>query len=90
MSEASEILLTELKAIKQLLSAPAKQWLNVNESAEYLGIGKSKMYELLSSREIPYSTIGDKKMVKVENLEKYMKFQEVVSTNKEFYKIKKS
>lgn len=78
-----ERILEELRLIKAELKAVApKKWLDVKEACEYINIGKTKMYQLLEDREISYSTIGDKMLIKTEELERFMKFQEVQAKTK--------
>ena len=59
-----------------------KKWLSVKEAQEYLGIKKTKMYQLLEDREINYSTIGKLMKVKPEELERFMQFHQVPAKTK--------
>lgn len=63
-------------------NAGTKHWLTVKEATDYLGIGKTKMYQLLEEREILFSTIGKLKRIKPEELEKYMRFHQVPAKKK--------
>ena len=69
--DTTERILKELELIQAQLKAGApKKWMDVKEACGYINIGKTKMYQLLEEREISYSTIGDKMLIKTEELER--------------------
>ena len=53
-------ILHELKLIKAALVLQNKEVLNLRDAAEYSGLSKSHIYQLLTRKEIPYSKPGGK------------------------------
>lgn len=44
--------------------SPAKKWMSVQETAEYLGLKPSTLYAYISDRRIPYHKIPGSQLVK--------------------------
>ena len=55
-----ENLIKSLKKIDPVLNSPVNEILNMNEAAAYLGLTKSYLYKMTSSRMIPHSKLGKK------------------------------
>ena len=45
---------------------------SVNETAEALSLGKTKLYELLQSGEIPTFNVGKKRLIAATDLERFV------------------
>lgn len=74
----------ELIAIKQsidsltsLLSKPSKLAVDVKEAAEMIGVSKSTLYLLMVNKEIRYSSIGGKKVIKLKEIERLLTDREI-------------
>ncbi len=55
-----------------------KEWLNVKEAAQYLGISRETIYSLMDKRLLPYSEVKGVRgrRIKKEDLEKLLKGNE--------------
>jgi len=53
---------TELKEIRQLLTAQTDEPLNIDEACKYLSLSKSFVYKLTSKGQIPYFKPNNKKI----------------------------
>ena len=70
MENPFELILERLNIIEDLLrapkrndptqSAPVNEILNMKQAADYLGLAKTTIYKMASSRSIPHSKIGRK------------------------------
>lgn len=64
---------TKLEDIERRMGKPASSNLmSVQETASYLGIGMSKMYELVGKSEIPYVLVGKVKRFRKVDLDRYL------------------
>jgi len=59
----------------------AKQIMDIKELAEYLGIGKSKIYSLIKNKKIPASKIGRQYRFSKDIIDNWLK--ETIVTGKE-------
>lgn len=55
--------------------------LSIEEVATCLGIGKTKAYELVNSGEIPSIALGQKRIVPMDALRKFLELQDLRSTD---------
>lgn len=65
---------------KKISTQPSNEWLSLKDAANYLSIGKTKLYELARKGKIPSSRIGKKWTFKKSSLDKW------VSANKSIEK----
>jgi excisionase family DNA binding protein len=50
---------------------------NVNQACEYLSIKRTKLYELMDAGELRYLKIGDRRLISREQLDDFVRRQEV-------------
>ena len=78
------LLISELQTLKQMLenlSIQQKEYLNVEEAANYLGISKSTLYKLMSANKIVYYKPNNKiSLFKVEDLRNYIEKGKINTT----------
>ncbi len=56
-----------------------KEWLSYSEAQEYVGIGRTKLTELVSSGEVPAAKIGRAVRISRRGLEEYMESQSLAN-----------
>lgn len=54
-----------------------KQYLNIDELADFLNLSKSKLYEMTSKRKIPFLRVGRRVLFDPERIERWMAEREV-------------
>ena len=82
MENPFELILERLNTIENLLrttkrndptpSVPVNEILNMSQAADYLGLAKSTIYKLTSSRLIPHCKIGNKIAFKRSDLNEWI------------------
>lgn len=72
MEDIESILNRILKEISDLKSGQTKDFLSVDETADFLGIPKSSVYQHSHKRTIPYFKTGKKLYFKRADLERYI------------------
>jgi excisionase family DNA binding protein len=68
-----ERLLTPSVLTPSSASSQTKPTMAMNEAARYLGIGRSKLYELVRTKEIPSIRIGRRILIPTRALEEYLR-----------------
>lgn len=65
---------TDIKEVQTDMetTVPAKLLLSTEEAAQRLGIGRTRMYELLRSGEVPSVKLGRSRRVRPEDLNEYV------------------
>ena len=62
--------------------APAKEWLTYSEAQQYAGIGRTKLWSLVVSGEVPAAKVGKAVRISRAGLDEYMQrhsYVEVIS-----------
>lgn len=72
----------QLDRIERLVRVGAKEVLNVEEVALMLGVSKSRIYHLVSSREIPHYKNGKNVLFKKSEIEEWQ-LRDRIPTNEE-------
>lgn len=72
----------QLDRIEKLVRVGAKEVLNVEEAALMLGVSKSRVYHLVSSRDIPHYKNGKSVLFKKSEIEKWQ-LRDRIPTNEE-------
>lgn len=72
----------QLDRIERLVRVGAKEVLNVEETALMLGVSKSRVYHLVSSREIPHYKNGKNVLFKKSEIEEWQ-LRDRIPTNEE-------
>ena len=72
----------QLDRIEKLLRVGAKEVLNVEEAALMLRVSKSRVYHLVSSREIPHYKNGKNVLFKKSEIEEWL-LRDRIPTNNE-------
>lgn len=72
----------QLDRIERLVRVSAKEVLNVEEVALMLGVSKSRIYHLVSSREIPHYKNGKNVLFKKSEIEEWQ-LRDRIPTNEE-------
>jgi excisionase family DNA binding protein len=57
------------------------KWLTIEELAEYLKMGRTKLYRMAQEGDIPASKVGNQWRFDREEIDQWMKSQRPVSTN---------
>ena len=57
------------------------KWLTIEELAEYLKMGRTKLYRMAQEGDIPASKVGNQSRFDREEIDQWMKSQRPVSTN---------
>lgn len=68
-----ERLLTPSALIPNSVLSQARPTLAMNEAARYLGVGRSKLYELVRTKEMPSIRIGRRILIPTKALEDYLR-----------------
>lgn len=55
-----------------------QEWMTPEEFGEWLGIGRTKCYELLSRNEVPSYKIGRLRRIRVSDIERWLESREDV------------
>jgi excisionase family DNA binding protein len=73
--------ITDIKSrvaeINNCLVRPVKISVDVKDAAEMIGVSKSTIYVLMESRDIKFSIIGGKKVIKVKEVERLINDREI-------------
>ena len=65
--------ITDIKEIQDMeTTAPTKLLMSAEEAARALGIGRTRMFELIRSGEVPSIKLGRSRRIRPEDLEQYV------------------
>ena len=81
-ADVARAILKYLAAIREKLrtEAPAKRWLNYDEAADYTGLGKGTLQNLVYREEITFTKAGARVLFDVRDLDAWMEERKVSKT----------